>query len=62
MFAVIKGQTHTHRYVRPLPGRVAKGEIDPSFVITRRYRQAGPAGGQRFLPEKDDRVTVVLKP
>jgi threonine dehydrogenase-like Zn-dependent dehydrogenase len=28
------GQTHTHRYVRPLLERIRRGEIDPSFVIT----------------------------
>jgi threonine dehydrogenase-like Zn-dependent dehydrogenase len=30
------GQTHTHRYVRPLMERMRRGEIDPSFVITHR--------------------------
>lgn len=28
------GQTHTHRYVRPLMERIRRGEIDPSFVVT----------------------------
>ena len=30
------GQTHMHRYMRPLVKRVEAGEIDPSFVITHR--------------------------
>jgi len=30
------GQTHTHRYVRPLMERMRRGEIDPSFIITHR--------------------------
>jgi threonine dehydrogenase-like Zn-dependent dehydrogenase len=30
------GQTHVHRYLRPLLERVERGEIDPSFVITHR--------------------------
>ncbi|HEV3152277.1 MAG TPA: zinc-dependent alcohol dehydrogenase [Candidatus Baltobacteraceae bacterium] len=30
------GQTHTHRYVRPLMERIRRGEIDPSFVVTHR--------------------------
>lgn len=28
------GQTHTHRYMRPLLDRIRRGEIDPSFIIT----------------------------
>jgi threonine dehydrogenase-like Zn-dependent dehydrogenase len=28
------GQTHVHRYLRPLLDRVQKGDIDPSFVVT----------------------------
>src|SRR5438270_154670 len=32
------GQTHVHRYLRPLLERVERGEIDPSFVITHRLR------------------------
>jgi threonine dehydrogenase-like Zn-dependent dehydrogenase len=28
------GQTHTHRYMRPLLDRIRRAEIDPSFVIT----------------------------
>jgi threonine dehydrogenase-like Zn-dependent dehydrogenase len=30
------GQTHVHRYLRPLLDRVQNGDIDPSFVITHR--------------------------
>jgi threonine dehydrogenase-like Zn-dependent dehydrogenase len=30
------GQTHVHRYVRPLIERIRRGQIDPSFVITHR--------------------------
>src|SRR5205085_4512081 len=28
------GQTHVHRYMRPLLERIEKGEIDPSFIVT----------------------------
>jgi threonine dehydrogenase-like Zn-dependent dehydrogenase len=28
------GQTHTHRYMRPLLDRIRRSEIDPSFIIT----------------------------
>src|SRR5581483_5162917 len=32
------GQTHVHRYMKPLLQRVQDGEIDPSFLITHRMR------------------------
>jgi threonine dehydrogenase-like Zn-dependent dehydrogenase len=57
------GQTHTHKYMRPLLARVEKGEIDPSFVITHRFRLAdAPTAYQTFLREKDDCIKCVLKP
>lgn len=28
------GQTHTHRFMRPLLERIRRGDIDPSFIIT----------------------------
>ena len=28
------GQTHVHRYMRPLLELVEKGDIDPTFVVT----------------------------
>jgi len=30
------GQTHVHRYVRPLMDLIRRGDIDPSFIITHR--------------------------
>ncbi len=30
------GQTHMHRYLKPLLERVEKGQIDPSFMISDR--------------------------
>ena len=30
------GQTHVHRYMRPLLDRVLSGQIDPTFVISHR--------------------------
>jgi threonine dehydrogenase-like Zn-dependent dehydrogenase len=57
------GQTHTHRYVKPLLERVQKGEIDPSFVITHRFNLAdAPSAYELFLRHKDECVKVVLKP
>ena len=32
--ALKMGQTHVHRYLRPLFKKIESGEIDPSFVVT----------------------------
>jgi len=57
------GQTHTHRYMRPLLDRVERGDIDPSFVITHRFNLSeAPKAYDTFLRHKDECVKVVLKP
>jgi len=57
------GQTHVHRYLRPLLERIRRGDIDPSFVITHRVplREA-PAAYKVFNEKQQDCVKVVLKP
>ena len=57
------GQTHVHRYLRPLLQRIEKGEIDPSFVVTHRLRlDEAPEGFQIFNDKQDECIKVVLKP
>jgi threonine dehydrogenase-like Zn-dependent dehydrogenase len=57
------GQTHVHRYMKPLLERIENGEIDPSFIITHRLTlDEAPAGYDMFLNKADDCVKVVLKP
>jgi threonine dehydrogenase-like Zn-dependent dehydrogenase len=57
------GQTHVHKYLKPLMGRIERGEIDPSFVITHRYKLADAARAYaEFANKKDECVKVVLKP
>ena len=57
------GQTHVHRYMRPLMERVEKGEIDPSFVITHRLKlDDAPGAYDTFNNKQDECVKVVLKP
>jgi len=57
------GQTHVHKYLKPLLGRIERGEIDPSFVITHRYALSDTAEVyKRFATEQDECVKVVLKP
>jgi threonine dehydrogenase-like Zn-dependent dehydrogenase len=57
------GQTHMHRYMRPLLARIQNGEIDPSFIITHRLRlEDAPEGYEMFRNKQDKCIKVVLKP
>lgn len=57
------GQTHMHRYMKPLLQRIEAGEIDPSFVITHRLKlEQGPMGYETFRDKKDGCIKVVLQP
>jgi threonine dehydrogenase-like Zn-dependent dehydrogenase len=57
------GQTHVHRYMRPLLARIQKGEIDPSFVITHRLSlEDAPWAYRTFRDKEDECIKVVLKP
>ncbi len=57
------GQTHVHRYTRPLLDRIERGEIDPSFVITHRMTLAeAPHGYDIFSHKEDGCLKVVLAP
>ena len=56
------GQTHVHRYLRPLLEHIERGEIDPSFVITHRMRLEDAAEAyDMFLHKRDGCEKVVLK-
>jgi threonine dehydrogenase-like Zn-dependent dehydrogenase len=56
------GQTHVHRYLRPLLDRIERGEIDPSFVVTHRMRLDDAAAGFTIFNNKQhDCMKVVLK-
>lgn len=57
------GQTHTHRYLEPLLGRIQSGEIDPSFVITHTASlEEGPELYRTFRDKEDGCIKVVLQP
>jgi threonine dehydrogenase-like Zn-dependent dehydrogenase len=57
------GQTHVHRYMRPLLQRIRDGEIDPGFVITHRMRLGdAPEGFSLFNDKEDECLKVVLRP
>lgn len=57
------GQTHVHRYLHPLLGRIERGDIDPAFVITHRLRlEEAPHGYAIFRDKKDYCIKIVLQP
>jgi threonine dehydrogenase-like Zn-dependent dehydrogenase len=57
------GQTHVHRYKKPLLQRIEKGEIDPSFIITHEMKLSdAPKCYDMFVKKKDECIKVVLKP
>ncbi len=57
------GQTHVHKYVRPLLERIERGEIDPSVVITHRATlEDAPDLYQTFRDKEDDCIKCVMQP
>src|SRR5262245_12249062 len=57
------GQTHVHKYLPPLLERIEKGDIDPSFVITHRFKLTdAPAAYETFRDKKDGCIKVVMTP
>jgi threonine dehydrogenase-like Zn-dependent dehydrogenase len=57
------GQTHVHKYLRPLLERIEKDEIDPSFVITHQMGLDDAPHAYRIFDQKEDEcIKVVLKP
>lgn len=57
------GQTHVHRYLKPLIEHIQRGDIDPSFVITHTLPlEQAPHGYEIFKQKKDNCIKVVLKP
>ncbi|HET6668908.1 MAG TPA: zinc-dependent alcohol dehydrogenase [Pyrinomonadaceae bacterium] len=57
------GQTHVHKYMKPLLEKVEDGAIDPSFVITHRINlEDAPAGYATFKNKEQECIKVVMKP
>jgi threonine dehydrogenase-like Zn-dependent dehydrogenase len=57
------GQTHVHRYMKPLLERIRKNEIDPRFLITHRLNlQDAPWAYETFRDKADECIKVVMTP
>jgi threonine dehydrogenase-like Zn-dependent dehydrogenase len=60
---LVMGQTHVHRYMRPLLERIERGDVDPSLIVTHRARlDEAPDCYSTFNQKQDSCVKVVLKP
>ncbi|MDQ3223611.1 MAG: zinc-binding dehydrogenase, partial [Gemmatimonadota bacterium] len=56
------GQTHVHRYMRPLLEHIQRGDIDPTFIITHRLQLDDASQGYSMFSNKQDEcMKVVLK-
>ncbi len=57
------GQTHVHRYLKPLLQLIQDAKIDPSFIITHRLTlDEAPGGYETFKHRIDNCIKIVLKP
>lgn len=57
------GQTHVHRYLKPLLDRIEASEIDPSFLISHKLTlDDAPAAYKMFRDKTDGCTKVVMKP
>jgi threonine dehydrogenase-like Zn-dependent dehydrogenase len=56
------GQTHVHKYMRPLLQHIENGEINPSFMITHKMSlDEAPQAYKMFNEKKDNCIKVVMK-
>ncbi len=57
------GQTHVHKYMKPLLEHVRKGDLDPRFLITHRMPLTEAPHGYRIFNEKSDGcIKIVMTP
>ena len=57
------GQTHVHRYLRPVLDRIRAIETDPSFTLTHRIEMdEAPAMYKTFRDKADGCIKVVIRP
>jgi threonine dehydrogenase-like Zn-dependent dehydrogenase len=57
------GQSHIHKYMRPLLDRICRGDIDPAFVISHRFSlEDAPRAYRMFRDKEDDCTKIVMKP
>lgn len=57
------GQTHVHRYLKPLLQKIENQEIDPSFVVTHSLKlDQAPEAYKMFRDKEDGCIKTILTP
>lgn len=57
------GQTHVHKYMKPLLDKITEGVLDPTFIITHRVRlDDAPLAYQSFADREESCTKVVMTP
>jgi threonine dehydrogenase-like Zn-dependent dehydrogenase len=56
------GQTHVHRYLKPLFDMIENGQIDPSFVVTHVLPLEEAPQAYEMFKKLDGCIKVVMKP
>jgi threonine dehydrogenase-like Zn-dependent dehydrogenase len=57
------GQTHVHKYLKPLLQKIEQGEIDSSFVISHHLAlEDAPYAYRLFNKKQDSCVKIVMDP
>jgi threonine dehydrogenase-like Zn-dependent dehydrogenase len=54
------GQTHMHKYMKPLLERIEKGQIDPSFLISHRITLDQAPKMYEIWRDKKEKVTKIV--
>ena len=54
------GQTHMHKYLRPLLQRIENKEIDPTFLISHRIGIEEAGDMYKIWRDKKDNVTKIV--
>jgi threonine dehydrogenase-like Zn-dependent dehydrogenase len=54
------GQTHMHKYMKPLLERIEKGQIDPSFIISHRITLDEAPEMYKVWRDKKEQVTKIV--
>jgi threonine dehydrogenase-like Zn-dependent dehydrogenase len=57
------GQTHMHKYMKPLLERIEKGQVDPSYIISHRITlDQAPKMYEVWRDKKDHVTKIVIDP
>jgi threonine dehydrogenase-like Zn-dependent dehydrogenase len=54
------GQTNMHNYMKPLLGRIEKGQIDPSYIISHRIKLGEAPEMYKVWRDKKEKVTKIV--